>query len=540
MKDAKNLFLRRAFLTLLAGLITTLFVSCSFNTNPKDLCTRFKEAPVKQLTDSDHGTNPPVINDGTIYVYHGFGCAESKNSGTQDFIKVEQSLGIPQYATNATVFLNGWHLQYLDSDHHVAGLATLIGNIGLDKGTLKWQAGGVLTDSGFGNPYNWCYYYTVVAWNSSQINLTVDHNDGACSSDPSMTRDANYFFADNKGTNTALSSFPSFLQNPDFATIKTVAVLPRGFGFDWGGGGDHHLLQIGYNLDHSETFMENGKKYEKGLGDTTRSLPSLVDSVPPDPGYVSWETYAIFKDNDTRRDYRFGEMVSGLGGNDMGVIQPPFSILPIEGFSGGSNNSAGVRTQDFVIENIPFKYVIPMLTGWELRYSTDDQHVKEIGIWIDEIDYNPNAPGTLHYKVSSILRDNDNSPDFLFRHKVTILGLKSVSIVTTRQHLPDLVPFSSSGTSPTAFCRIEGGGKLLRVTVKNQGDADAGPSKTTVTFGNRPFTLNTPAIPAGGSVDLLFDLAVSCSPNCSFTINVDSNNQVNESNEGNNTVNGGC
>jgi subtilase family serine protease len=115
-----------------------------------------------------------------------------------------------------------------------------------------------------------------------------------------------------------------------------------------------------------------------------------------------------------------------------------------------------------------------------------------------------------------------------------------MSIVTTGQHLPDLVPFSPLGTSPTAFCRIEGGGKLLRVTVKNQGDADAGLSKTTVTFGNRPFTLDTLAIPAGGSVDLLFNLPVSCSPNCSFTINVDSSNQVNESNKQNNSANGTC
>lgn len=536
--DTKNLFLRQTFLASLAFLITTLFVSCSFHTNSPDVCTQFDNAPVKQLTSSQQ--NVVFEDPGTIIVYHGSGCAESKNSGTQDFIKVEQTLNIPQYATNATVFLNGWHLQYLDSDHHVAGLATLIRNIGLDKGTLKWQAGGVLSDTGFGKPYNWCYYYTVVAWNTSKINLTIDHHDGTC--DPRDHRQANFFIANNDGTNTALSSFPSFVQNPAFASIKTVAVLPRGFGFAWGGGDDHHLLQIGYNLDHSETFMEKGKKYKTGVGEITRNLPSQVDSLPPNPGRVSWETYAIFKDNDTRRDYTFGEIVSGLGGNDIGVIQPPFSILPIDGVGGGALSSAGVRTQEFVIENIPFKYAVPMLTGWELRYLTDDQHVKEIGIWIDDIQYNPNAPGTFIYKVSSILHDDDNWPDFYSRHKVTILGLKSVSSVITGQHLPDLVPFSPLGTSPTAFCRIEGGGKLLRVTVKNQGDANAGASKTTVIFGNinTPVTLDTPAISAGGSVDLLFNLVVSCSRNCSFTINVDSSNQVNESNKQNNSANGAC
>jgi hypothetical protein len=39
---------------------------------------------------------------------------------------------------------------------------------------------------------------------------------------------------------------------------------------------------------------------------------------------------AIFKDNDTRRDYDFGEFVSGIGGRDVAVVELPFSILPRE------------------------------------------------------------------------------------------------------------------------------------------------------------------------------------------------------------------
>lgn len=546
MKDTKNLFLRQAFLVSLVGLITTHLISCGFAPAPVvSICTQITEAPVKELTSSQQ--NVVFEDPGTIIVYHGSGCAESKKSGTQDFIRVEQSLDIPRYATKATVFLNGWHLQYLNSDHHVAGLGTLIYNIGLDRRkTLRWQAAGILSDDNFDDPYNWCYYYTVVAWNPSNINLTVDQDDGPCSSVPSETREANYFFAENKGTTTALSSFPSFLQNPNFATSKTVAILPRGFGFEWSGGDDHHLLQTGYNLDHSEIFMEKRKKYYKGLGDTTRDLPSQVDSVPPDPSYVSWETYAIFKDNDTRRDYQFGEMVSGLGGNDVGVIQPPFPILPKEdmGFVGAcSGGPSGVQTQEFVIENVPYEYAIPMLTGWELGYGCGgDKHVKEIGVWIDEIHYdkNPGTPvGTLRYKLSSILHDDS---DYGYnRHKVAVLGLKPVA--SGGKPVPDLVPFSPSGTGPTAFCRLEQNNNSLRVSIKNQGNADAAVSKTTVTFGNNSQTIDTPAIPAGGSVDLLFRVPVPSNcviHNCSFKITVDSNNQVDEQNEGNNTVNDGC
>jgi subtilase family serine protease len=97
------------------------------------------------------------------------------------------------------------------------------------------------------------------------------------------------------------------------------------------------------------------------------------------------------------------------------------------------------------------------------------------------------------------------------------------------------------GNGATAFCRIEHG-NVLRVTVKNQGNANAGVSKTTVTFGNTSFTLDTPSIPAGGSADLLFKVPSNCfQPDCSFKITVDSSNQINEgTNEGNNSVSGGC
>jgi len=77
-----------------------------------------------------------------------------------------------------------------------------------------------------------------------------------------------------------------------------------------------------------------------------------------------------------------------------------------------------------VIDNIPYKYAIPMLTGWDIGSLGSDEHVKQIGIWIDEIKWMPGDPtGTLRYKVSSVVRDNDTVPANYFRHKVTILGL---------------------------------------------------------------------------------------------------------------------
>jgi hypothetical protein len=104
------------------------------------------------------------------------------------------------------------------------------------------------------------------------------------------------------------------------------------------------------------------------------------------------------------------------------------------------------------------------------------------------------------------------------------------------------VPFSPSGTDPAAFCRMEGSGRLLRVTVKNQSNENATASKMTVAFGDIPVTVDTPAVPASRSVDLLCKVPTSCFRSaCSFKITADANNQVNEANyEGNNSVNGGC
>jgi len=368
---------------------------------------------------------------GTIIVYRGTGCTESKLSGTQQPIVVEEYLNLPRYATAATIFLNGWHMKYLNGKHNVAGIGTSIYNIRLENGPvgqiLRWRAGGALSDKNFDDPYSWCYFYTVVAWNPSQLALAVDHDDGPCSGKPEETRDANYFAdAVNKGTTTALSAFPSFIQNPAFVGSKTVAVLPRGFGVLWKyscNPVDHQVLQVAYNLDHGEIFMERGETYQKGLGDTTRGDNSIVGQ-----GYVSWKTYAIFKDNKGRRDYRFGEIVSGLAGNDVGVVQPPFAILPIEDdsgiFSGCGIVPNPVTTTDHQIDTVPYKYAIPMLTGWDLRHLCEDEKIQDIGAWIDEWSYDPNNPGTLRYKFTSALLGDG----FYAKHKVTILGLKPVTL----------------------------------------------------------------------------------------------------------------
>ena len=404
-------------------------VHCSFSPR-EEFCGKLDSEPSSVLTSASDPNNGIFEDPGKIFIYHGFGCSKSDQSGGQKIIKIEQSIDVPRY-TMATVFLNGWHFKYLHGDHNVAGIITLIRNIQFDNSKLSWQSVGLLSDDNFDDPYNFCYYYTVIAWNPT-IDLWVDHKDGDC--DSHNPAEVNYFFADNKGMTTALSSFATILQNSAFQSKQTVAIAPRGFGFKWDYDddvADHNLLQIGYNMEHSERFNEYNKHYFKGFEGTTNSHNhfSLVGS-----GYASWETYAIFKDNSLRREYAFGELVSEFAGNDLGVIQPPFSILPVEDDSGFGcvSGSSGIRSEDYEIRDIPYEYAIPMLTGWELNYDCrSDHNVKEIGIRIDKWGYEKDpaaTTGRLHYTLSSYMADKDGDPDFVYSHKITVLGLKPLSV----------------------------------------------------------------------------------------------------------------
>ena len=446
--NARNLSMRWAFWTYPVLLLMTFSVSCTFPGHPRiyqTICEEFENLP---LTTSLQSTNVVFEAPATIVVMHGVASAglppgDPPTSNPYKFIKVEQSLDIPDYTNKATVFLNGWHSMYFgDDDQCVLGLGTLVGKIRLEGKKLTWNALGILRDLDGKEGYSWAYRFTVIAWNAAALNVTVNHDDADNFCKTGTGISDNFYFAKNWSTTTALSSFTSFLQDPDFPSRAPVAILPRGFGFAWGGDApeDHKLLQLAYNLDHSEKFVEYYKVYSKA--DQEVLVPPLTTPEPvslANSGFVSWNTYSIFKDNARRRDYIFGEMVSALGGNDVGVLQPPFSILPHEDIGGGctAQGAVSTRTEDFFIDNIPFEYAIPMLTGWELYYFCDDENVKEIGVWIDKWSYDkdPAAPtGSLRYTLTSALHDKDNDPGHFCNHKVTILGLRpTAGVIPGRQ-----------------------------------------------------------------------------------------------------------
>ena len=436
--ETDTLVARLAQRALVLGL-TLSIMGCGEIPNPHyvlpNFCQMLEDAPVTPLSaplPPDAPFTKVYESIGQIKVMHGLGTA--KLAAGKNIIKVVQSVPVPSYANHATVFLNGWEVNYLGDDQHLLALGTLISKITFDRrGTLSWTAIGLLRDDDFEEGYGFTYHFTVLAWNDAALNLIVDNGTatGICNTTTNLPEKSFLALSNGAFTNgtTALSAFSAFSQNPAFPSGHPVAVLPRGFGFGWYDG-DHHLLQLAYNLEHSEIFAESGKLYNNNtpnvhtLADIESGMPaplpgtaSLVDS-----GFVSWTTEAILKDNSSRRDYLFAEATSTLGGTDVGIIQPPFAVLPRD--SGGSTSSATVMTQDFVIEAVPFEFAIPMLTGWELGYAVDDAHVKEVGIWIDHWTY---VGDTLRYTIGAILRDNDANRPQYFRHKVTILGVRSTA-----------------------------------------------------------------------------------------------------------------
>jgi hypothetical protein len=129
--------------------------------------------------------------------------------------------------------------------------------------------------------------------------------------------------------------------------------------------------------------------------------------------------------------------------------------------------------------------------------------------------FRSSAPGT---RTATLLIDHDapGSP----------AALALTGQAPERSQPPDLTP---------ADLHLEDNQTLV-VTVRNVGRGDAGQSTAAASFSGgvvRP--VETPAIPAGGSVELRTAVPADCfSPDCGYSIEVDAGQQLSESDESNN------
>ncbi|HET9962305.1 MAG TPA: hypothetical protein VFQ34_08230, partial [Nitrospiraceae bacterium] len=126
-----NVSPRRGFSTLAVMLVSVFASSCAV-VNPgyvlPNICKELEDAPLTTMItpDPNDPTYPKLVfeDQGTIKAMYGFG--KAKLSSGKRMIKVQQTVPIPDYATRATVFLNGWKLNYLGGDQHVLGLGTVL------------------------------------------------------------------------------------------------------------------------------------------------------------------------------------------------------------------------------------------------------------------------------------------------------------------------------------------------------------------------------------------------------------------------------
>ncbi len=395
--------------------IFTFCIGCTFEGGPPRLTPsavndRWHNAALTTPYDANLVT---VIDDAQIVIQHGASCASAdravskNNAGFNSFgIAVEENMAIPERFNSSTVFLNGWRLHYTNKDHHVKALSTAIVDIDKADNILSWRAGGIISDKNGDDGFSWCYHYTVLMWNSSLLNINAVANDS--------DKEAALTFLSLDDSNPLEPHQVQWHSLADFPSAR-IALLPRGFGVMYPHSeSDHHLLQFAFKYGDS-SFISTS---EDGSGSD-----------------ISWAQEAIFADDYPFHHYWSAEVVSTIHGSGLGLIQPEFNIYTVPEL-GGENGIHEVQSETIVVEDIPFDYAMPMLTGWDMLDAEKDIHVKDIGVWIESFDYDkvPGADtGTLTYTIKAVFHDRGghfSSPGAHYlRHQVSILGLNGSDLV---------------------------------------------------------------------------------------------------------------
>lgn len=349
-------------------------------------------------------------DDGKFIMVEGSQCTKREHGPEPATMLI--TVDMPVYVNRGTVVLNGWDLRYLNGDHELRSLRADITHSKLVSGTgsqstLVFEVEGELSDQHWDDAYEFCAHYTGFGFNSGWIDARIegDYN-GIDTSDLQIEAEG------------PMATLESLWEDGTLTNSDSIVVIPRGFDFQydnafecewrmlpcrWQDPADHHLRQVAY------------------------SLFQIAASPNPD-GNPHWVTQTVFKDNSTRA-HRIKTRTALIGGDSVKLRADFLPLNPRSGKTNVCRNGVDgvVRTETFRIHDLPYDYVVPMLTGWDLNYECDDQQVQRAGIWIHDIRFDPDSNG-LEYKVSSILRDGDGAPSFNATHRVSVLGFNHSSV----------------------------------------------------------------------------------------------------------------
>jgi len=421
--------------------LVTMSQGCGFNPRPAAVDDNpfLMELP----TVSAYQSHRSIVYDmpGKFQAQHGYACADPGATG--DFVfKIQDSAAIPN-GDDATIIFNGWIEKFDDGDHPLRVLApgrifdveTTSSPAGQNE--LHWSAGGGL---GYGQPYSWCYFYTLVFWHP-------DNNELAAKSanNPVPERFAGPGqFLDAQGSPGPVHSIAGHLETPDASEHGVPrAVVPRGYQFWYDdGNNEHNLLQAGFDLSND--------------------VPAISGNA------ISWTSEALLKDNDGQ-PFGAGMSAALLIGPSVSMWQPvevwhrvvesnvrPSWELVSAGFKLTARDadtcwyctSVGINQptvwNDYAVE-VPFKYAVPMLTGWDLGDAFSDHHVLQVGAYIDHFRFVPSGngrSGRLYYTVVSTYEDDGSSDGNVTSNKVTVLGFNPIDRTAGADLLNPIPPVS--------------------------------------------------------------------------------------------------
>jgi hypothetical protein len=381
------------------GFRATAAGACGSEDSPDFITCSLNMAPVVAI-----GSDSRKIvyeSPGLIRVLHGSSCVSAPNAlqGSALGFRIQQQESVPSsVADSGTVFLNGWHLNYHNEDHHVQGLGAAVINItekrdpDLGQFILNWEAGGVLSDENGDDPYDFCYTYTIVFWSRRS---TAFDAVALARSVPFRQAGGSDPGNDTAERNLNASSTNSYGQG---------AVLPQGFALMWTGDSDRHLLQAGFDFGAPIKTVDNG---------------------------LSWTSRTLLKDNDQRNDYMGAELVSVLSYASPQMLHPPtvmhetrngwvavtneVSLTPQDQVSFCTAVGDPTGAENYKIEGVPLEFAVPVLRGWELGYLCTDHHVREIGATISDFRYErepASTTGTLFYTLTMLLTDDSGNLDY--------------------------------------------------------------------------------------------------------------------------------